>query len=78
MNFSLSNFGKQNTPSKLQKVGDLLLLISAIGSIIASLPFDCPIIKTIGIYTAALGAIGKVITKFTGEDSTRDANPKPS
>ena len=68
MNLSVSNFGKQNTPSIIQKVGNYLLLISAIGAIIAAMPIEFPIIKNIGIYTAAIGAIGKVLTKFAGAE----------
>jgi len=67
MNYKLSNFGKQNTPAALQKLGDTLLLISAIGAVVAGLPFNSPILKTIGIIASAVGAIGKILTKFAGE-----------
>ncbi len=66
MNFSVKNFAKQNTPPVFQKIGDICLVISAIGAVIATLPGPTETMKTIGIYAAAIGAIGKILTKFAG------------
>lgn len=78
--FSPKNFGKQNTPPLAQKIGNTLLLSAAIGGAIVMLPTDNPyliipsVLMSIGHWLVAVGSIGKVITKFFGENQTPQDN----
>lgn len=66
--FHPKNYSKNNTPTKLQKIGDALLLIGAVGGAVVSAPVSLPVVVTsIAGYMLTIGAIGKVITKFFGE-----------
>jgi hypothetical protein len=66
--FHPKNYTKNNTPDKIQKVGDALLLIGAIGGAIVSAPVSFPMaVTSIAGYMLTIGAVGKVITKFFGK-----------
>jgi len=67
-NLKLNNFNKNNTPKGWQKVGNILLLLAAIGGTAALAPISTPLIATIGAWTAVAGAVGKILTKFTGKE----------
>lgn len=73
----MSNFGKQNTPPLIQKIGDVALLAGAIGVSIVGLPatlaaagvagFVLPAVLAVagkGLITA--GVFGKLLSKFFG------------
>lgn len=76
-NFKRSNFGKQNTPPLIQKIGDIALIAAGIGGSIMGLPVALaaagiavtipPIILTVGGYATAVGIFGKLLTKFFGK-----------
>lgn len=80
MNFSLKNFGVQNTPASMQAIGNILLLLAAIGVAILSLPATVPgiiipaTIMNIANWFIGLGVIGKVITKFFGDGTAAGGN----
>jgi hypothetical protein len=63
------NFGKQNTPDLAQKIGNALLLIGSLGTVVAILPLPSPTITAIASWVAVAGALGKIITKFFGTTS---------
>jgi hypothetical protein len=65
-NFSLLNFGKNNTPAVWQKIGDACLIIAGCGGVVATLPLSAPTITVISSYLAVAGVVGKIITKLTG------------
>jgi hypothetical protein len=65
-NFSLLNFGKNNTPAVWQKIGDACLIIAGCGGVVATLPLAAPTITVISSYLAVAGVVGKIITKLTG------------
>lgn len=65
--FSLSNFGKQNTPDIPHKIGNVCLIIAAVGGGIALAPVSTPIIATIGVWSAFAGTLGKILTNLSGE-----------
>jgi hypothetical protein len=68
--FHPKNYTKNNTPEKLQKIGDALLLAGAIGGAIVAAPITLPsVVITAAGYMLTIGAIGKVITKFFGHDN---------
>lgn len=64
------NFGAQNTPPAVEKVGNYLLLAGVIGTTIITMPASVvvlpAIVTNIGGWLAGLGVIGKVVTKFFG------------
>jgi hypothetical protein len=68
----ISNFGKQNTPPLIQKIGDALLLAGTVGIAIVTLPATVPAIVLpvavvqAGGWLAGLGVIGKTLSKFFG------------
>ena len=80
--FALNNFGKQNTPKLVQKIGDVLLLAGTVGLGIVGLPATLAvagaeagvalnIVLPTGVMLAgkglvAAGVIGKLFTKFFG------------
>lgn len=64
------NFGKQNTPDLAQKIGNILLLIGSLGTVVAILPLPSPTITAIASWVAVAGALGKIITKFFGTTET--------
>lgn len=67
--FHPKNYGKNNTPDTVQKVGDILLLAGAIGGAIVAAPITLPATVTIiAGYMLTIGSIGKVITKFFGKE----------
>tara|TARA_R110000868_G_scaffold103241_2_gene284391 strand:- start:24183 stop:24413 length:231 start_codon:yes stop_codon:yes gene_type:complete len=66
INFSLLNFGKNNTPAVWQKIGDACLIIAGCGGVIATLPLSAPVVTAISSYLAVAGVVGKIITKLTG------------
>lgn len=72
MKISLSNFNAQNTPVNVQSIGNILLIVAAIGAAIIALPstlpsfVEPPWLLTLGTWMAAIGSLGKVITKFVG------------
>lgn len=70
MKIKLSNFKKNNTPKILQKLGDALLLVGGVGAALVLAPISTPILVTIGAWAAFAGVVGKVLTKFSGEDKT--------
>ena len=69
---ALGNFGLQNTPISIEKIGNFLLILAAIGVAIQTLPMQVPdiiipkFLLTISNWLIGLGVIGKVITKFFG------------
>lgn len=65
--FNAANIFLQNTPSILNKVGNIFLLIATIGAAAAIAPISTPTIAAIGAWSAFAGAIGKILTKATGE-----------
>lgn len=70
MKFHPKNYGKNNTPAHIQKIGDILLLAGAIGGAIVAAPVTLPAsIVTAAGYMLTVGAIGKVVTKFFGHDT---------
>ena len=68
-NFSLLNFGKNNTPAVWQKIGDACLIIAGCGGVVATLPLSAPTITVISSYLAVAGVVGKIITKLTGNET---------
>lgn len=75
-NFNPKNFGRQNTPAIVQKIGDVALIIGAAGLAILGLPAMLPaatiaaipsVVFTIGGYATAVGVFGKLFTKFFGK-----------
>ena len=73
MNFKVSNFSQQNTPDTAQAVGNYLLLAGMIGTAIVTMPATVIVFPAVfislGSWLAALGVIGKVVSKFFGEDA---------
>lgn len=68
--FHPKNYTKGNTPPKLQKLGDILLMAGAIGGVIVAAPISLPAgIVTAAGYLVTIGAIGKVVTKFFGHET---------
>lgn len=68
--FHPKNYTKGNTPPKLQKIGDILLIVGAIGGVIAAAPIALPAtIVTVGGYLVTIGALGKVVTKFFSHEA---------
>lgn len=79
---SLKNFSLQNTPALAQKIGNLCLLVAAIGTSIVGLPatlqasgidgFILPeYILTIGKVCIAIGVFSKIFTKLFGTDEPK-------
>jgi hypothetical protein len=65
--FHPKNYRKNNTPATIQKIGDNMLLIGAIGGAILLAPITLPAtVLTVAGYMATIGGIGKVISKFFG------------
>ncbi len=68
---SPKNFGAQNTPPNVEKIGNYMLLAGAIGTAIVTMPATIvvlpAVVVSIGSWLAGLGVIGKVVTKFFGE-----------
>lgn len=87
MNFSLNNWGKQNTPKKIQKIGDISILIGLVaGSLIvppvnAIVPIASElfgidavqIVNASGFAVTLSSLVIKVITKFFGYKPEKDA-----
>jgi hypothetical protein len=67
MTTKLTNFTKNNTPPFYQKIGNIFLILAAVGGTVALAPISTPSIVTVGAWTAMAGAIGKILTKFKGE-----------
>lgn len=65
MNISINNFGKQNTPKALQKIGDICLTIGTLSGLAMIAPVAVPVAVLQWITFA--GAMGKFITKLTGK-----------
>jgi hypothetical protein len=90
--FSLNNFGKQNTPKLVQKIGDVLLLAGTIGLGIVGLPATMAVagaeagialnialptgVMVAGKGLVAAGVIGKLFTKFFGTKEENMEEPK--
>lgn len=72
--FKASNFSSQNTPPAVQSIGNILLIVAAVGGAIVSLPATIPALVVpvaviqIGMWMTAAGSIGKIVTKFFGTD----------
>lgn len=66
---NLNNFTQQNTPPFWHKIGNFCLLLAAVGGAAAIAPISAPLIVTIGQWTAVAGAVGKILTKFTGQET---------
>lgn len=67
INFSVKNFGKQNTPSLLNKISNFLLLVAGLGVIIAAAPVTTPAIALIATWTTFAGVAGAGLAKLGGE-----------
>jgi len=72
MNFKVSNFGKNNTPAIFHKIGNACLIISAIGGVFVLAPISSPAIATIGAWCAFAGALGKVLCKLAGDETSNE------
>ena len=70
MNFHFNNWTKQNTPAHIEAVGNLFLLIGALGAVICMLPVQTPSQHIIVAYMAAIGTTGKILTKFFGPEKS--------
>ena len=66
MTTNIGNFNRNNTPPLYQKIGNVFLILAAIGGTVALAPISTPLMATIGAWTAVAGAIGKILTKFKG------------
>ena len=73
--FALSNFGKQNTPSLFQTIGNICLTISIIGGALALAPISVPLATTIGAWATFAGTLGKIFTKCFGEEEIPAVRP---
>jgi hypothetical protein len=77
--FKLSNWGKQNTPPIIEKIGNACLIASGVGAGVVALAMASPIalpavigvtVVKIGLWSAFIGTAGKIITKVFGHDDT--------
>ena len=91
-NIAFKNFGSQNTPKVIQKVGDALLLAGTLGLAIVGLPatlavagaeagISLAIALPTGVMVAgkglvAIGVVGKLFTKFFGTKEVTMEEPK--
>lgn len=64
---NIKNFNKDNTPPVIAKIGNICLLIGSLGAVVAILPLSAPVVTAIGAWVAVAGAVGKILTKFTGQ-----------
>lgn len=71
--FNKGNFIKKNTPSLYHKIGNICLVIAAIGGAAALAPISPALVVTIGKWAAVAGAVGKILTKFTGKEEETPA-----
>lgn len=71
---NVANFNAKNTPKWLEQVGNICLVIGAVGGALVLAPVSTPVLVTIGAWSAFAGTVGKILTKMSGRVDI-DGNP---